>query len=433
MSTSTQAPVAQPHSPTSATVEPIDGQHRCESCGSWGLRTVALLCSKPECRDVILDDATAPEADLEAEAARKHTCPYCGTFGDPIEMIECPGGSNPVRKGGETEDYKIASGTAVGAIAAGNDERQDVAVTSDEQVTAGEQAAATQASDDAQRLLKLAPDVFRWAAATSGVTAIVAGEIDRKRLYTTEGFRTFEQYAEKKLGVSSTSASKKLRQAGKAVWEFYPDLAAEVLRIVREKGHARVGDLPEVPDETKLYLLKRAHENADEHLRARLLEGVRGRTADGTVPRWRPSTREFEKMARHPAVQPSHEAPKPRDRGAAGTPAPKRAQPAPDAVLAPPAQTREPAARSAAPLSVAPTVLGSAEALEPQTEDRFDAEGSVNVEALLSRAFRGLDEARDALSRLAPGEIKADRLSSLRELSFKVHHALEAHKEEYHE
>src|SRR5690349_2275192 len=98
MSTSTQALAAQPHSPAFATVEPINGQHRCGSCGSWGLRTVALICSKRECRDVILDDTTAPEADLEAEAARKHTCPHCGTLGDPIEMIECPGCPNPVRK-----------------------------------------------------------------------------------------------------------------------------------------------------------------------------------------------------------------------------------------------------------------------------------------------------------------------------------------------
>jgi hypothetical protein len=420
MSTSIQA-AAQPQIARSTIAEPGDEQHRCGRCGGR-VRTVALLCSNRECRDVILDDMTASEVALLSEAARTHTCPHCGASGEPIEMIECSGCSNPVRVDVAADAPTVASGPAVGAIVDSDEEKPNGSATVDERATSRAPATAAEGSEQSNILLKLAPEYFKLAVTASGVSAVLAGEIDREELYLAEGFSSFREYAETKLGISSDSAFKKLRQAARTVWEFYPDLAAAVLRTLQVDGHARVHDLPDVPDETKLYLLKRAHKNAPEDERPHLLE----RALNGTC-----TTRQLEEMARRGrTAKLSRRSAQYGKRGDTATPTSERTQTAPETAPTPLTHGKEPAARSAAALSVAPTAHGSAEALQPQPEDLLAANGSVNAEALLSRALSGLDEARDALSRLAPGEIKADRLSSLRELLFKVQHALEAHKEE---
>lgn len=135
---------------SSTTAEPGDEQHPCGNCGGR-LRTVALVCTKRDCGEMILDDTTASEADLRSEAAREHACPHCETYGAPAEMIECSGCPNPVRIDHEAEVSEIASGAAVGAIVAGNNrERQDVAAAVDEPVTAREQVTA--ASDQSNSL-----------------------------------------------------------------------------------------------------------------------------------------------------------------------------------------------------------------------------------------------------------------------------------------
>lgn len=423
MSNSTQDPATQPWHLSSTTTEPSDEQHRCGNCGGR-LRTVALVCTKRDCGDMILDDTTASEADLRRGAARKHACPHCGTFGDPAEMLECSGCPNPVRMDNEAEASEIASGPAVGAIVAGNGERQDISAAVDEPVTAREQVTA--ASDQSNIVLKLAPEYFKLAVTASGVSAVLAGRIEHGELYRAEGFSSFREYAEKKLGISSNSAFKKLRQAARAVWEFYPDLAAAVLSALGVDGHARVHDLPHVPDETKLYLLKRAYENTSEDERPHLLKKALNEDC---------STRQLEEMARRGRkAKPPQDTAHRGERRGAGAPTAEQAQHAPVA-LTPPTQAAKPTPRSGAPLGpTTPTDSGSAaDTPHPRAEARPDADGtSVNGQDLLSHAFWGLDAAFDALSRLPPGEIAADRLSSLRALFVKVQRALADHEEVVH-
>ncbi|WP_155798239.1 hypothetical protein [Sorangium cellulosum] len=82
---------------TADAIDGHDGSQRCANCGVLGLRTVALLCPKRGCGEAILENTTASEADLRAEAAREHTCTRCGTLAKAIEMIECPSCLHPVR------------------------------------------------------------------------------------------------------------------------------------------------------------------------------------------------------------------------------------------------------------------------------------------------------------------------------------------------
>ncbi len=93
---------------TAGATDGRDGSQRCGTCGALGLRMVALICPSWGCGDTILDDTAASEADLRVEAAREHTCPHCGTSGEPIEMLECPGCSNPARaeSGAEAQPHQ---------------------------------------------------------------------------------------------------------------------------------------------------------------------------------------------------------------------------------------------------------------------------------------------------------------------------------------
>ncbi len=329
--------------------------------------------------------------------------------------------SNPVRVEGDARE--IVSDPAVCAIVGGAEEEQDVSGMVDESATAREQVIAAGTSEDSDPLLELAPEVFRWAATASGVTTVVAGEIERKKLYRAVGFTSFREYADQGLGISSNSAFKKLRQAGRAVWEFYPDLAAAVVKVLQVDGHARVHDL-EVPDQTALYLLKRAHENTPENERANLLDKVRGRNC---------TTRQLEEMTRRSrSVKPPETAAQRRDRDGAKTAGIEQPQPPSTSAPALPTQGKESDARNeVAPGPTTSSASGSARhASAPRTDDQSGADGAgVNRQDLVSQAIWGLDAAGDALRRLTPGEIKADHLSSLRELLLKVERALADHEE----
>jgi len=96
----------------------------------------------------------------------------------------------------------------------------DIAGAQPEQVP----EAPTLVQTSASALLALAPKVFKTTAQMSGLCVVLAGWIEREKLYTAEGFASMKEYAQKELGVAK-SAYKKLHQAGEAVWKFYPELA----------------------------------------------------------------------------------------------------------------------------------------------------------------------------------------------------------------